>query len=216
MKKLDKEQKEYVAGLFNEYYNKFTVYDGGGCYDINWSKKLMTDHLKEKGLVEQFEVGKWYKIQKETYHKMDAFQCFQGIGNQSYGFNHSGLFTNKYCIGVWVDDDEVITPATDKEVEEALIKEAKKIGFKEGVTCSIGSVIHKDMKGNYEYNPEWTHCGLQCLSIGHKVIWRSDTGWAEIVEEKKSIIHLNIIQQDNGETIITIPEGVNFEFKTVE
>ena len=75
---------------------------------------------------ESLEVGKWYKYNKGGFNWLMCFQSNKEDVN--YGFNTSGTWGNSYSIRAteW-------TPATDKEVEEALIKEAKKRGFKEGV-----------------------------------------------------------------------------------
>ena len=81
------------------------------------------------------EVGKWYKLTKD-YGNLEKGSVFPFI-------KYQGLFEDYAVIGHSIFDNSKIdyraphsntlTPATDKEVEEALIKEAKKRGFKEGV-----------------------------------------------------------------------------------
>jgi hypothetical protein len=96
------------------------------CVNYNRSleiEKEFPELFKEDALV----VGKWYKTN-------GLLQKFLGkFGNDStYGFRRNGV----YSASMGFHNDDTHDLATDKEVEEALIKEAKKIGFKEGV-CFI-------------------------------------------------------------------------------
>jgi hypothetical protein len=127
--------------------------------------------FKEDALV----VGKWYK-----YH--DNYQESLMVWNNSedtYGF-----WGNEYRddLSFHISYDKI--PATDKEVEEALIKEAKKRGFKEGVRVdkllytNIGS-LNGDSKTceNKEFKLSFGH-----LFIGNLLIFHNTGKWAEIVE----------------------------------
>jgi hypothetical protein len=120
-------------------------------------------------------VGKWYK-----YH--DNYQESLMVWNNSedtYGF-----WGNEYRddLSFHISYDKI--PATDKEVEEALIKEAKKRGFKEGVRVdkllynNIGS-LNGDSKTceNKEFKLSFGH-----LFIGNLLIFHNTGKWAEIVE----------------------------------
>jgi len=71
------------------------------------------------------EVGKWYK------HIGGSLVNYQG-GRKGYGF--TGTYVKYFFNEGWSfsTDSQNWKPATDKEVEEALIKEAKKTGFKRG------------------------------------------------------------------------------------
>ena len=109
--------KEEVVGLIKEYG------DGMLPYHL---------FLKEKGLIEpELEIGKWYK------RSLGTLICYNGNTDlmSGYGFNMNGDWTN----GNFPFGDEWCewTEATDKEVETALIKEAKKRGFKEGASVTI-------------------------------------------------------------------------------
>lgn len=177
MRELDKDQKEYVVGLFNEYYNKFTVYDGGGCYDINWSKKLMTDHLKEKGLVEKFEEG-WYIDERNrnlTYLKQESSHKTFGI------VSNFGWVDNVSCRLLPTD-----RKATDKEVEEALIKEAKKKGFKEGQKLLLNDSQWNIKNLFYEYYNNQDPYHPTSLQVGNAVLFENGK-WAEILSETKKM-----------------------------
>jgi hypothetical protein len=139
-----------------------------------WKKNIEKEFpklFKEDALV----VGKWYK-----YH--DNYQESLMVWNNSedtYGF-----WGNEYRddLSFHISYDKI--PATDKEVEEALIKEAKKRGFKEGVRVdkllytNIGS-LNGDSKTceNKEFKLSFGH-----LFIGNLLIFHNTGKWAEIVE----------------------------------
>jgi hypothetical protein len=140
-----------------------------------WKKNIEKEFpklFKEDALV----VGKWYKIQCSK----NALVFIQGY-KKTYGFDYAGLWTN-----MWNENISRTTyiPATDKEVEEALIKEAKKRGFKEGVRVdkllytNIGS-LNGDSKTceNKEFKLSFGH-----LFIGNLLIFHNTGKWATIVE----------------------------------
>ena len=171
---------EEVIELFNEFCEDNTVY-----HKIESAK----DHfLKEKGLIQQFEVGRWYEIQKQSYHKCNAIICFQGNNEHSYGINFSGEWEDMFTGGshIWgVNFTRRVTPATDKEVEEALIKETLNL-FKIG-----NKIIDADESGDEDYitigdcSDEWI-----LSDDRNKLYWWGmcvfyNGKWADIVEEKK-------------------------------
>ena len=129
--------------------------------------------LKKKGLIkEEFEVGKWYKSKN---HNITA--CYVDEHN-NYGVS----------FGVWKDamilnHFEAWTLATDKEVETALIKGAKKL-IKKGVVKCVWEdegIYHRNMNGDLEYSIEGGY-----LKFGSYIIF--DGGkWATIIEEPKEM-----------------------------
>jgi hypothetical protein len=70
-------------------------------------------------------VGKWYKIDNKDGYLLNYSET--GI---VFGFLNGNYSSNYYFYKYHYDNAK---PATDEEVEEALIKEAKKRGFKKGV-----------------------------------------------------------------------------------
>ena len=135
--------------------------------------ETFTKLLKEKGLIEsELEIGKWY-------HYGTDLLVWNG-GDSTYGFNQGVDYLNNAYFTV----DEAI-PATDKEVEEALIKEAKKRGFKEGVKVTqinkynLGNPGEDKWvvtNGHYEYI-----CGKLFIC---NICLFNDGKWAEIIEEE--------------------------------
>ena len=168
MKELTEEQLEAIYTAWNN--------DGG-------SESVFTEHLKEQGLVkEELEVGKWYK-----YSDSEGFLfCLTNV--ETTGVEVYGFVSWRY----WIDEgkyiSEYLIPATDKEVKEALIKEAKKRGFKEGVKANLkkcdnsfsNNVKIKNNNFRHSINQNW-------LAIDGFIIFK-DGKWAEIIEEKKEIV----------------------------
>jgi hypothetical protein len=74
-------------------------------------------------------VGKWYKVLRSRRYAI----IFNNGAENCYGFNYSNKWSIGFNLKNSINCNREITPATDKEVEEALIKEAKRRGFKEGV-----------------------------------------------------------------------------------
>ena len=128
-------------------------------------------------LFKKEEINGWYKDKKEK-----GWCVFLENGIMKHGFDSFGDWFEgqRYNYQLGFDDYK----ATDKEVEEALIKEAKKRGFKEGVTVDKVNLSN-------DYNPnnklkENTINTNELLSLGY--LWVSsiliyDNGkWATIVE----------------------------------
>jgi hypothetical protein len=105
-----------------------------------WKEKIEKEFpelFKEDALV----VGKWYKTNfYDCNHLINITELtfndlFKGsISQKHYGFD-DGVFKSQ---DMWNNTEmtKSLIPATDREVKKALIKEAKKIGFKEGA-CFI-------------------------------------------------------------------------------
>lgn len=131
----------------------------------------------------QLEVGKWYT------HDNGFLFCFTGGFDKDKDPFGYGLST----YGNWYDLDETedggwngkeLRPATKEEVEEALINEAKKRGFKEGVRIKV----HADELDNPEntgrsLNIDGNHITYdgESLVFDCAVIFHNGK-WAEIIE----------------------------------
>ena len=116
-------------------------------------------------------VGKWYKSRNCLFN-------YQKQGNV-YGFYTDGGWIN----GGWSWDDTSAKPATDKEVEKALIKEAKRRGFKEGVMIKskwLTAPSKKKLMGNFIFDNEFELCCR--ASNGSLYTIFQDGEWATIVE----------------------------------
>jgi hypothetical protein len=101
----------------------------------DWKQRI-EEHVPELAKP-KLEVGKWYK---GNVYNIGTLICIKEIKMDlnfkgSISQNHYGFIE-----GCWVENQswsntsfsKDLIPATDKEVEDALIKEAKRRGFKEG------------------------------------------------------------------------------------
>lgn len=266
MKELDKDQKEYVVGLLNDSkgIGEYTIvcpYLGENApkeeirrqttHTIEYSTLQYDEFLKEKGLVEQFEVDKWYKYIGELTGEIQNSPIvnYQGECN-GYGLAAYG----NWCDTKNDDPDWTFsTPndwikATDKEVDEVIIKEGEKYIGKT-VKCiddGLNYIVGEFDSYTNKVGDLWFKVADELSDVNVVCLFDKNGKWAEIVEEKKEVTQEEIIkkhleglkesmrneemyenlknlknrtkitQQENGETIISIPEGVNFEFKTVE
>jgi hypothetical protein len=154
-----------VVELFNEFYNTKAI--------TYFEHNRLMDFLKEKGLTEEFGAGKWYKDEENSfvYYKDLVY---------GYGFDIDGKWIDVGYPHGSIDSSEW-TPATPQEVGQALIKEAKKKGFKEGVSCYWDDVntTHYDMSGVIIYSHEGNY-----LTMNGDIFYQ-DGKWADLVEEKE-------------------------------
>lgn len=172
---------ELTEGLIKELHQRAT----------SFLKEKIEEQVPEL-FENKLEVGKWY-IDKRSGHLF----CCTEIGSSilGYGISQAGWFTDD--IGdIYFNHLE----ATKEEVEEALIKEAKKRGFKEGVKVM-------ELNNNKE---TLTSGGFHSTSIGwlsHKsdckydedgAIIFGDGKWAEIITEPIKEVTIEEIQEKYG------------------
>jgi hypothetical protein len=122
---------------------------------------------------DDLEVGKWYK--ENCSKRMVCINESIGVIN-GYGFGSRGWVSDVsmcygYCEG-W-------TLMTDKEVEQALIKEAKKRGFKKGVIVRWEGFNDADFDGIFRFQLVGKNI-LDGLGLGYIF---NNGKWAEIVKE---------------------------------
>lgn len=138
------------------------------------------DELKQEP---KFEVGKWYC----EIESPNNIIYYKGGGLEDYGT----------CYGVWDDlwgtefalfpELYNLRPATEEEVEQALIKEAKNRGFKDGVVVDeVGDNCKGEVKilGN---DPD-LFSNNKKLMIGKAIVFNNGK-WAKIIEEDKLVIN---------------------------
>jgi len=145
------------------------------------------DILKEKGLIkEQFEVGEYYRLNDDN----DVIvRRIEGDMGSRISKGKDILMTNT---SLW-------TKMTPKEVEEALIKEAKKRGYRGDSNIEH----HNDYEviNDFFYDEE-TNClyiGVRCAS--NKEIF-SNGIWTEIIPQEKKEEVIERIESANEYVII--------------
>jgi hypothetical protein len=160
--------------------------------EIEQLKKQLNDISDKIKQLEkpQFEVGKWYKIEdlSET-----GVVCIKEIRD-----NYILVYGKFPLLSDWQDSWEIksdsiygkeMTPATDKEVEEALKAEAVKKGIKVGVTLDRQNLVYNKHKVtiNKEF-AEWEFVPRLNQLMHHGVAVFEEGNWAEIVKEEKIMI----------------------------
>ena len=167
--KLKKKQQEFIKKAYNS---------NDVCQQ--WKddiKKNFPKLFKETDLV----VGEWYFMCLDT--SPNKRRCLFNYKNSEVGkihFNYAIYLNDE----LWEDDDyfhsdHISKPATKEEVETALIAEAKRRGFKEGVKFYHSSEFQitgltKITSNNYEFN------GLELFLDGWTIF--SNGNWATIQE----------------------------------
>jgi len=154
-----------------------------GCASQDRSRLLKEIDSELPELFKQkFEVGKWYK--SSTIFNAYFIYRIDSLSNTIISYNNS-LENNTISMGsfgvnsIWALNS---IPATDKEVENHLIKLAEKKGFKENTKCSCywadKDITHSNIAGRFIYDKE-----KDILCIGHNSVYMKGD-WATIIEEK--------------------------------
>ena len=160
------------------------IYGNDNCTRL---RSDLTTQLKEwfpKAFETKLEVGKWYKANIENNKFLYLFTDLEIKNDRyvnGYGFNYKGKFgmSSENDLGICkVYEASNLIPATDKEVEAALVVEATRRGFKEGVTYrNIINSAQCDAKGHFVYDSKNNQL---CFSNSISVVFQSGD-WAEIL-----------------------------------
>ena len=123
------------------------------------------------------EVGKWYK--RNNDNKIWFLTEIKEGCSFGYGFNYSGYWAD---LSKGYNYSLDLMPATDKEVDQALIKEAKKKGFKEGdhVRCLNDGRI-RVVTEYHMSTPDWEIDVKGGFNLGDITVML-DGVWATIIE----------------------------------
>ena len=153
------------------------------------AEKKHAKELLQKFIPEAFktklEVGRWYKSKnksKKTLFFTNKEKCDYDVG---YGFDFIGKYYGA-DFNLEGSDAEDFELATEEEVREALINEAKKRGYKEGVKCKFGIIEEiRTIETNYfVFKLEYNTLGIKLKNGNADVIFRSGK-WAEIIEQSE-------------------------------
>lgn len=141
----------------------------------------------------EFKVGEWYGDDRSKC----CYQVTNVLGNDyyAYGFDWKGIWRDEKMFGK-VDDFTVRNPpkkATHQEVETALIKEAKRRGFKEGVRVTDARDGESMQIFGDSFNWSWggEHCDSELRSSTidsdrYCVVFVKGK-WATPIESKKDM-----------------------------
>lgn len=131
----------------------------------------------------KLEVGKWYK---NTFFGKSLF-CVTEIKEDGWynacGFDHTGCWDS----GNWGRiNNSNREEATKEEVEQRLIEEAKRRGFKVGVTVVNVDDEDRVREIGILYGFDWDTDFENGLTYDSELIFK-DGKWAEIIPERKGI-----------------------------
>jgi len=182
--------KTHTTEQVNELLDGFVAHHRNQEHNVPTS---MSHFKKENGLLPTLEVNKWYR------HETGCLVNYQG-GIYGYGFNHNmnwrdgsaltgvagAYFFNETNYGKndWQE-------ATHEEVETALIAEAKKRGFKEGVVANNVN-LHKEphnrnycFESGYHFSYNKKENALEWFLSTNEGYWKlfKDGKWATIIED---------------------------------
>jgi len=140
------------------------------------------DELKSEPVL---DIGKWYIGYNDGCHYLTVWNK----GSDTYGFFEGYWGYN------WVFSDDIalkLRPATPEEVEAALIKEAKRRGFKEGVR--IEKDLHDGMECKLIDEDFELVDGMLLTDFGDCIFYNGK--WAEIITEPKVMVNGYEMEQE--------------------
>lgn len=144
------------------------------------AKELLQEFIPEA--FTKLQINKWYKRR----HKKALFYVINLPNDEChlikvYGFDNGGDWMHHESPQTY-PDNEVI--ATEEEVREALINEAKKRGYKKGVKCKFGIIedIRTIETNIFDWNGKYLF--VRCINGNADIIFKNGK-WAEIIEEPK-------------------------------
>lgn len=140
----------------------------------------------------KLQVGKWYKSKTPENPYILFIESKEENKFTSYGISSDGNWINREASPLFIENyiNDGLIEATPEEVESALIKEAEKIGFKEGVKVDrsmLPSPINEPVelsigKTNYRYFQNDNLLDFNGYAIFH------NGKWAEIVPNEEETI----------------------------
>ena len=144
-----------------------------------WKQKIETEFPKLF-----VKISGWFKDETQ-----DDFLAYYKNNIRQYGINSTGHWFDN-CSSHCLDSND--ESATNQEVEQALIKEAKKRGFKEGVKyiCEGFPVVLINFLELTYYSGSGGY-----LTDGHGGSIFNDGKWATIIEDKKEMTHEQIEEE---------------------
>ena len=161
-------------------------------YVLKQEKNSLKKLKKQLEELPKLEVGKWYNYDNCLFNYQEL--------SYVYGFINGKWITIPWS---WRQNDNRPTPATDKEVQTALIEEAKKFVCKTVINLHDGKscFIDESMDVNVYNDPKGFKVWFQKEGVGVEVF--SISKWATIIEQKKVSISGDFTKEDLEKIIQT-------------
>ena len=147
------------------------------------AKELLQEFIPE-AFENKLEVGKWYKSKYNKPKILFFTKKETCCSDTGYGFNYLGIYKEKNfnLFGSEIYDFEL---ATEEEVREAFIKEAKKRGFNNIGDLKIKNTIGDIRNGYHTINNDFYYDYISnTLQLDGAIIFK-DGIWAEIIEQSE-------------------------------
>ena len=188
------------------------------------AKSISTELYLKANFKEAFkkkiEIGKWYKREMDSVDANRIFFITSISHNDGAAFGY-GIDENT----VWFDFSDEKSPfcacnsvaletakeATDKEVEEALIVEAKKIGYKKSVTCVFGDAKDKRQLETDCFFFENNTLYVKKKDLRNADIIFKDGKWSKIIPEEKTVITKEKALKIVAKKYKTTPENITIK-----
>lgn len=158
-------------------YNKKQLFDRFPILSTESPTTAITQ--TEEELPQELKKGVWYTHKEDS---LDWLMNYQGEGAVCYGFNTYGLWSNSYVM----DSKLNWTTATEKEIQTALIKEARKRGYTENNFKTLRKGTSGfDADFNFTYFVDTLFCnppGSGGAAVYEKGVWAKVI---EVVEEEE-------------------------------
>ena len=161
----------------------------------------------------EFKVGTVYKIDKNIFYCTEINE--RGV---LYGY---GLFNAKWgerfndgsgiCACNEVAAKNRLVEASIQEWESALINEAKKRGYKQGITCAFGKGAYNRIISENEIRwvPDWQDKGALCM--GMNVIF-TQGNWVEILSQEKTVVPMDKALKIIAKKMKVSPENIEIQY----
>jgi len=180
--------------------------------EIKEQIKLLKVELKQKKSKEKLKAQTWYKSKVDTNYIVYV-KAFDKESVEVYGWdNNKNWFEDEVEYNLFWNKERPLVNLSVEDVEAALIEEAKKMGFKEGikVKClTINNPIDLIEHFHFEFDLENNELWLYQTNVKTKIF--SKGKWAEIVEEPKDKINWNKHGQllSDGDGYIVFTSGLH-------
>ena len=155
----------------------------------------------------ELTVGKWYKSKNQNKKTIFYLTSLPFDENCGYGVNYLGIWLDKFDLrGSYAHDFELATP---EEVELALNAEAKKRGYKDGVTITWKNkpkLIYTLGDDEFDYLKS-----KNVLVFGKYGIFERGE-WAEIITQEKTIVPMDKALKIIAKKMKVSPENIEIQY----
>ena len=168
-------------------------------------KEIIPEAFKTK-----LDTGKWYKSSSD----IEFLVCYQSNGCDNYGFWKDQPYKDNLVFGdCWYNMSRL---ATDEEVSAALINEAKKRGFIDGVTILRGdwysgfTTPKATIKRGY-YSTNGFEFRNDTLFLDGYVLFKKGN-WAEILPQEKTVVPIAKALKIIAKKMKVSPENIEIQY----